>query len=136
MWLRLSELAKRAVAFAQEEAQRQGETGLRPEWLLLGCVDEEDGMVSEVFARIGVRRMDTRSTLESIPAEGSVRSDNLIEAAEEEARSLNSPYVGPEHLMLAVLRDSASKASAAMQSLNINYEDIREAVASLNKEKL
>jgi ATP-dependent Clp protease ATP-binding subunit ClpC len=48
--------------------------------------------------------------------------------SKEEAMRLGTPYIGPEHLFLGILRDGESEAVDVLQSLGINLYDIRKQI--------
>src|SRR6185295_2089358 len=51
-----------------------------------------------------------------------------FEFANEEAASLNHNYVGTEHLLLALLRQTDGVAAQVLENLNINLKDVRKEV--------
>ena len=52
----------------------------------------------------------------------------VFEFANEEAASLNHNYVGTEHLLLALLRQTDGVAAQVLENLNVNLKDIRREV--------
>src|SRR5581483_6216220 len=52
----------------------------------------------------------------------------VFEYANEEAASLNHNYVGTEHLLLALLRQTDGVATQVLENLNVNLKDIRREV--------
>ena len=50
---------------------------------------------------------------------------DVIEYSKEEATRLQNSYIGPEHLMLGILRDGTGRAIEALQELNINISAIK-----------
>lgn len=59
------------------------------------------------------------------------RAQHAIYYAQEEARAMNYPAVGTEHLLLGLLRESDSIASRALMDMGVKIEDIREAVLKI-----
>jgi ATP-dependent Clp protease ATP-binding subunit ClpC len=60
------------------------------------------------------------------------KSRKIIEvSAQVEARRLNCDYLGPEHIMLALLKDEDSVAARIMKNLGIH---LRRLSSSLNGE--
>jgi len=51
--------------------------------------------------------------------------------AQEEARMLNHNYLGTEHLLLGLLRESGGVAAKALQSLGIGLEAVRHQVVEI-----
>ena len=53
---------------------------------------------------------------------------DVIEYSREEAARLQNSYIGPEHLMLAIIRESEGKAVQALRDLNIDEWDIKKKI--------
>jgi hypothetical protein len=56
---------------------------------------------------------------------------NVVEYSIEEARSLNHNYVGTEHILLGLLRESVGIAAQVLMNLNLEIEDVRQEVSNL-----
>ena len=53
------------------------------------------------------------------------KSKKIIElSAQNEGRRLNSDILGPEHIMLSLLKDDDSVASRILKNLNVNFENL------------
>ncbi len=52
----------------------------------------------------------------------------VFEFANEEAANLNHNYVGTEHLLLALLRQTDGVAAQVLENLNVNLKDVRKEV--------
>ena len=50
---------------------------------------------------------------------------DIIEYSREEAARLQNSYIGPEHLMLGIIRDGEGKAVQTLRELNIDEWDIK-----------
>ena len=59
------------------------------------------------------------------------RARRVVVLAQEEARILNHNYVGTEHILLALIRESGGVAAQALQSLGITEETARQQVAEI-----
>jgi ATP-dependent Clp protease ATP-binding subunit ClpC len=59
------------------------------------------------------------------------RARRTVVLAQEEARLLNHNYIGTEHLLLGMARDSDSVAARAMTSLGVSLETLRSEVEGL-----
>ena len=55
----------------------------------------------------------------------SKRLMDIIEYSREEAARLQNSYIGPEHLMLGIIRDGEGKAVQALRELNVDEWDIK-----------
>ena len=50
---------------------------------------------------------------------------DVIEYSREEAARLQNSYIGPEHLMLGIIRDGEGKAVQTLRELNVDEWDIK-----------
>ena len=57
-----------------------------------------------------------------------VALNNAVNAAED----LGHTYIGSEHLLLGILKDTTSTASAVLNSRGISYQKVEDAVKVLN----
>ncbi|HHV56935.1 MAG TPA: ATP-dependent Clp protease ATP-binding subunit [Firmicutes bacterium] len=59
------------------------------------------------------------------------RAQQVIILAQEEARRLNYPYVGTEHLLLGLIREGTGVAAQALGSLGIQLDQVRAEVEKI-----
>jgi hypothetical protein len=64
-------------------------------------------------------------------AQRSEQADRVLDLAREEADLLGHRYLGPEHLILGVLREGGSGASRALEANGVNLAAAREALGRL-----
>jgi ornithine carbamoyltransferase len=141
MWMRFSEEARRAVFYANEEAQRLGETYVSTEHLLLGLLRQTDSVGARVLERLGLSLNQVRAEVERrVPrGEGRVgaetqltpRAKRVIDLAFDEARLLHSDCIGSEHLLLGLIREEGGLASRVLAQLGVTLERARETVKTL-----
>jgi ATP-dependent Clp protease ATP-binding subunit ClpC len=132
---KFSERARRALTFAQEEAQRFNHNYIGTEHILLGLVREDEGVAAKVLTSLGVDLNKVRSAVEFIIGRGekassaeiglTPRAKKVIEFAVDEARRLNHNHVGTEHLLLGLLREGEGVAGGVLESLGVNLERAR-----------
>ena len=144
---KFSERARRALSYAQEEVQRFNHSHIGTEHILLGLVRETEGTGARVITNLGVELSRVRSAVEFIighggrPVSGEIglssRAKKVIELAVDEARRLNSSYIGTEHLLLGLLREGEGVAAGVLESLGITLERARnEVVRIVNQQAL
>jgi len=63
------------------------------------------------------------------------KSIKAILHAEEEARRLGHNYVGPEHILLGLIRENTGNAAKALKLMDITTKDVRAEVQKLNGQK-
>ena len=132
---KFSERARRALTYAQEEAQRFNHNYIGTEHILLGLVRESEGVAAKVLTNLDVDLNKVRSAVEFIIGRGgktgsaevglTPRAKRVIELAVDEARRLNHSYVGTEHLLLGLLREEGGVAGGVLESLGVNLERAR-----------
>ncbi len=127
---RLTEKTAEALHDAQTKALRFGHTEVTPEHLLLGLLDQSQGLGPRLLQRMDVDtdalRRDLEQHLEGRPrvsgsgASGDVRVSRalaqLLEGADQEAQRLKDEYVSVEHLLLAMIESGGQTAAGRLLS--------------------
>ncbi|MGQ9525159.1 MAG: ATP-dependent Clp protease ATP-binding subunit [Armatimonadota bacterium] len=141
MWQRFTERTRRVIFFAQEEAARLGENYVGTEHLLLGLVREKDSVAARILERLGVNLGRVRQEIERQVSRGdgrlgqemqlTPRAKRVIDLAYEEARQLNNNYIGTEHLLLGLVRESEGIAGRVLARLGVDLERCRREVIAL-----
>jgi thiamine-phosphate diphosphorylase len=138
---KFSERARRTLSLAQQEAQRFNHNYIGTEHILLGLVRESDCAAARILTNLSVELSKVRSGVEFIigrgerrPAPGEIgltpRAKKTIELAVDEARRLNDPYIGTEHLLLGLLREGEGVAADVLQGQGVTIERVRSLIAS------
>ncbi|MBQ9335687.1 MAG: ATP-dependent Clp protease ATP-binding subunit [Lentisphaeria bacterium] len=139
-WLKsFTPRARHVLMLSGKEAQHLNHDAVRPEHLLLGIVALGEGVAVEVLKAMDVKLEDLRREVErNFPPASETQqagdlpfSQDLVQIfifAAEEAHSMNYNYVGTEHLLLALLRDPASRVARILKGLNIDSDHVREEV--------
>ena len=55
---------------------------------------------------------------------------NVLSFSREEAERLQNSYIGPEHLLLGIIRDGANKATNVLRGLGAKLNDIKSLIES------
>ena len=142
MYERFTDRARKVMQLANQEAQRFNHEYIGTEHVLLGHVKEGSGVAANVLKNLDVDLRRIRAEVEKIVQSGpdmvtmgklpqTPRAKKVIEYAMEEARNLNHNYVGTEHLLLGVLRESEGVAAQVLMNLGLKLEDVREEVLNL-----
>ncbi|MHC4125470.1 MAG: ATP-dependent Clp protease ATP-binding subunit [Planctomycetota bacterium] len=142
MFERFTDRARKVMALANQEAQRFNHEYIGTEHILLGLVKEGSGVGATVLKNLDVDIKKLRLEVEKLVKSGpdmvtmgklpqTPRAKKVIEFAIEEARSLNHNYVGTEHILLGLLRESEGIAAQVLMSLGLKLEDIRQEVLNL-----
>ena len=127
------------MQLADEEARRLNHEYIGTEHILLGLVKEGAGV--DVLRNLGID--PARITLEvaklvqvgpetvSGKLPQTPRAKRVIEYAIVEAHSFKHEYIGSEHILLGLLRESEGVSCQVLTNLGITLESAREEVRSL-----
>jgi ATP-dependent Clp protease ATP-binding subunit ClpC len=143
---RFSEGARRVLTRAQVEAQRLGHSYIDTEHILLGIAGEESGVAPRVLSNMGMSTSKIQAAVEFVIGKGEKRASSgevdlarrakrAIEFAVDEARRLNSNYIGVEHLLLGLLRENEGVAFSVLESLGVTLERTREEVSRVSRQE-
>ena len=132
---RFTKRSRHVLTLAQEEAQRLQHNYIGTEHLLLGLLDEGEGIAARVLKNLGVEIDRTRQSIEAIIGQGdqvaigevglTPRVKKVIELAADEARQLNHKFIGTEHLLLGIIREGQGIAAKVLEGLGLQLEQIR-----------
>jgi ATP-dependent Clp protease ATP-binding subunit ClpA len=140
---KFTERTRKVLSLAQEEAQRLNHNYIGTEHLLLGLVDEGEGVAAKALISMGVQLETVRAKVEFIIghrkgdriALGDIgftpRAKKVIELAVDEARRLNHHYVGTEHILLGLLREGEGIAAGVLMELGVNMREARQKVLDI-----
>lgn len=144
MFERYTEKARRVVFFARYEALQYGSPFIAPEHILLGLMREDKTVSARFFPFRKVvtvenirREVEERIVLrERIPQSAelhlSPEAKKILIFANEESRSLKNRHIGPEHLLLGLLREEKSVAAEILFHYGLKVRDVREEVSRQN----
>jgi ATP-dependent Clp protease ATP-binding subunit ClpC len=145
MWEPFNERARRSIVLAQEEAQRLQDHRIGTEHFLLGIIGEGGSIAVDVLNAHGVDLEKTRREVEAnaVRDGGSAeqemyftpRAKRVIELAFEEARMLNHNYMGPESILLGIVREGAGLGARVLENLGVDTDELRsDVIARLKAE--
>jgi ATP-dependent Clp protease ATP-binding subunit ClpC len=132
---------KKVMQIAREEAVRLGNDYVGTEHLLLGLIKEGDGVAVAVLRSMSVDLDELSANIEkAITSTGGMmtigqmlpftpRAKKVLEIAANEARSMSHKYIGTEHLLLALMKDTESTASNALASAGLEYDRVKEEIS-------
>ena len=142
MFERFTDRARKVMALANQEAQRFNHEYIGTEHILLGLVKEGSGVGANVLKNLDVDIKKLRLEIEKLVKSGpdmvtmgklpqTPRAKKVIEFAIEEARALNHNYIGTEHILLGLLRETEGIAAQVLMNLGLRLEDVRQEVLNL-----
>src|SRR4051794_10591324 len=139
MFDKFTNRAKQVIKLAKKEAQRLNHNYLGTEHVLLGLLKLGQGVAVNVLRNLNIDFETVRTEVEKLVGYGpeiQVYGDpaltgkvkKVLEYASEEAASLNHNYVGTEHLLLGLLRQTDGAAAQALENLNVDLKGVRKEV--------
>jgi len=143
MFDKFTDRARRVMQLARAEAVRLNHDYIGTEHILLGLIGEGSGVAANVLKNLGVELQRIRQEIEKLVHSGSAssipsgqipftpRAKKVLEFAVDEATSLGHNYIGTEHLLLGLLRETGGKAAQVLVNLNVRLNEVREEVLSL-----
>ena len=126
-----------ALKFAQREALERGKSHIAPEHLLLGILHERESVAAHVLAELGVEFEEAEARVGRVTPAPEGAPDNpyytpsakrVMQFAVEEAHQLEHEYIGTEHILLALTRESGNTAARVLASLGADLDLVRETV--------
>jgi ATP-dependent Clp protease ATP-binding subunit ClpC len=141
MFERFTDRARRVVELARHEARTLGHDYIGPEHLLLGLIDEGQGVAATAFTSMGINLDEMRQAVqdavgrgaqppEAEPIRFSPRAKKVLELTLRESDQLGHNYIGTEHILLALIRDGGV-AAQLMAGAGVDLDRARQQVIDL-----
>jgi ATP-dependent Clp protease ATP-binding subunit ClpC len=138
MFERFTERARKVVVLAQDEARHFNHNYIGTEHLLLGLLREDEGVAAQALSSLNVTLDEVREQVESIVGYGeegtgaqapfTPRSKKVLELALREALQLGHNYIGTEHILLGLVRESEGVAARVLSNLDVDPDKVRREV--------
>ncbi len=138
MFERYTETARRTIFFARYEASQFGSPYIETEHLLLGVLREDKALairllasyarVEEVRNSIAARGNTGLKIATSVDLPLSHESKRSLAYGAEECERLHQKQIGPEHLVLGLLREEKCFAAQLLREQGVTVEALREQV--------
>jgi len=134
--------AQEAVQESQEIAARHENQAIEPLHLLVALVEQKDGVVPPLLARLGIRSellmQDLDREIGRLPkVQGfgqqhmSRTLNGVLERSFDEAQKFKDEYVSTEHLFLAIAGADSDPAGRLLKKYGASYEAILQALAGV-----
>src|SRR5690242_10575855 len=129
---------KEIITFSREEALRLGNDFIGTEHLLLGLIREGEGTAIKILQALNVDLYELRREVElavrdktgknianinSLPL--TKQAEKVIRVTVLEAKSLKSPTVETEHLMLSILKNKENVCTQILQQFDVDYDTFK-----------
>ena len=130
-----NEKAIKNVVLAQEEARNSGHNLVGTEHILLGVIGEGTSAAAELLAELNINLNSTRELAIEVVGKGSgfipanipftPKAKRILEQAFNEARQLKSNFISPEHILLAMIKQTDNMAVKLLTKQNVNLRQLR-----------
>jgi ATP-dependent Clp protease ATP-binding subunit ClpC len=141
MFERYTDRARRVVVLAQEEARRLNHNYIGTEHILLGLIDEGEGIAARALESLGISLDAVRQQVEEIIGQGqhapsghfpfTQRAKKVLELSLREAVQLGHNYIGTEHILLGLIREGHGVAALVLVKLGADLNRVRQQVVQL-----
>jgi ATP-dependent Clp protease ATP-binding subunit ClpC len=138
MFEKFTEKARQVILQAREEAIELGHTYLGSEHILLALIKEED-LPTLILSKFGLTAEKVRRAILGQITRGTHSGEILfapdakrvLEFAVEEARILHHQFVGPEHLLIGVVREKTGLGGRILRGFGLDEYSVRREVLQL-----
>jgi ATP-dependent Clp protease ATP-binding subunit ClpC len=138
---RFTERARQVVVLAQDEAHRLQHNYIGTEHILLGLLREEEGLAARVLESLEITIEEVRAAIAQIVGQGdevttgqipfTPRAKKVLELSLKEALAMNHNYIGTEHILLGLVRESEGVASLILAQLGASADVVRTEVGRM-----
>lgn len=137
---RFTQKSQEAIINAQNIAERNGNSEVEPEHLLLALLEQDDGVVPQVLTKlnlaVGSLVQKTRESINRFPriSGGNVqltissRLRTVLVSAHDEMDDFNDEYVSTEHLLLALLNKAGGEVERILKQAGLTREKLLQAL--------
>jgi len=136
MFNKFTERAQKVLIYAQEEAQQLKHGYVGTEHILLGILKEQDGLCKKSLNDMKISSDRVKKLVVEYEGVGDVemrrneipltpRTKRLLELSLLEARNLNHNYISPEHILLALIRESEGVAYTVLANLGVDFNKLK-----------
>jgi dihydroneopterin aldolase len=138
MFERFTQQARRVVVLAQEEARHLDHDYIGTEHLMLGLIADQEGVAARVLRDLGIEQEAARQQVVDIigkgeePAKGPMpmtpRAKKVLELSLRESIQLKNKHIGPEHILLGLLREGNGVGAQILVALGADLATVREKI--------
>jgi ATP-dependent Clp protease ATP-binding subunit ClpC len=133
--------ARRVVVLALEEARSLNHDCIGTEHLLLGLIQESEGVAAKALQSLGISFADARIQVGEITGRGTPtpsghvpftpRAKKVLELSRREALQLGFNTVGTEFILLGVIREAEGVGARVLLNLGTDLARVRQEVIKL-----
>jgi len=136
----LSEHTKDLLHYSSEVASKWNRREVRTEHLLYAISDSE--VIKEIYRQFNIKPQDLKNYIEEFFPKNQIKTETLelkqsrisavvkeiFESAFKVAREIGHTYIGPEHLLVALIEENTGLAGVILRKYGLTPEAIRQQV--------
>ncbi len=139
---KFTDKARKVLVLAQDEARSLHQPYVGTEHILLGLIQEKDGLAAQALDRKGVKYDAVVQAIRQVVAidedtdvsghlSFTPRVKRVLENSLREAMQMGQSYISTEHLLLGIVREGDGTALEVLTRLGVSGDDIRSALNDL-----
>lgn len=139
---KFTDKARKVLVLAQDEARGLKQPYVGTEHLLLGLIQEKEGLAAQTLERLDITYDKTVQAIRQVVAideeadpQGHLsftpRVKRVLENALREAMQMGQSYISTEHLLLGIIREGDGTALDVLARLGKTGDDVRSALNDL-----
>ena len=139
---KFTDKARKVLVLAQDEARGLHQPYVGTEHILLGLIQEKDGLAAQALDRLSVTYDGVVQSIRqvvSVDEEADVsghlsftpRVKRVLENSLREAMQMGQSYISTEHLLLGIVREGEGTALEVLGRMGVSGDDVRGALNDL-----
>ncbi len=139
---KFTDKARKVLVLAQDEARSLHQPYVGTEHILLGLIQEKDGLAAQALDRVGVKYEAVVQEIRQVVAIDDAadvsghlsftpRVKRVLENSLREAMQMGQSYISTEHLLLGIVREGEGTALEVLARMNVSGDDLRAALNDL-----
>ena len=135
---RFTKRARLVLSYAQEDAERLHHNTIGTEHLLLALLREGGGVGARVLRDLGLEERQLENVVVELTQaknremnaglELSSGTKKVLELSVDEARRMGHHYIGTEHILLGIVRQTDGMAIDVLRRLGVSPDEVRRQV--------
>jgi ATP-dependent Clp protease ATP-binding subunit ClpB len=137
---RFTQKSQEAIIAAQNLAERNGNSQVEPEHLLLALLEQSEGVVPQVLSKmnvaVGALAEQVRAEINRLPRVSgagaqitmSPRLRTVLVSAHDELAQFGDEFVSTEHLLLSILQHAGGAAQRLLQQAGVTRDALLQAL--------
>lgn len=129
------------IKLAEKEARNFGQNFVGTEHVLLALFANRDNIAAQALRSHGLNYKQARKKIQEIVGHGAgalvkeilltPRTQRVIDFSMQETRKMGHVRIGPEHLLLGIIKDGDGVAVRVLQTFGVDLQKLRATVIEL-----